>query len=145
MLLHDKTITKTEYPLVWKKRALYFLAFLLFLAVEVLIALFVHDRFVRPYIGDVLVVVVLYCFVRIFLPQGGRWLPILLFIFATGVEFLQYLNIVEWLHLSGNVFMRILIGSVFDVKDIICYGVGCAILQAAELLKAEIFKVSEKI
>ena len=136
MLLHDENLTKTEYPLVWKKRALYFLAFLLFLAVEVFIALFVHDRFIRPYIGDVLVVVVLYCLVRIFLPQGCRWLPIILFIFATGVEFLQYLNIVEWLHLSGNIFMRILIGSVFDVKDIICYGVGCATLQILELHKS---------
>lgn len=123
--------------LVLKKRGFYFLAFLFFLAIEVFIALFVHDSFVRPYVGDALVVVVLYCFVRIFLPDRCRWLPMIIFVFATGVEFLQYLNIVEWLKLSDNVFMRILIGSVFDMKDIICYGVGCVILQVAELLKRE--------
>lgn len=132
-----------------KKRWLYLAAFLLFLAVEVWIALFVHDRFVRPYIGDVLVVVVLYCFVRIFLPDRCKWLPVPIFLFAAGVEFLQYLNIVELLHLSDNAFMRVLIGSVFDGKDIICYGVGCAILQAAELFhsfrKADKYAPKEKL
>lgn len=121
--------------LSWKKRGLYFLAFVLFLAIEVFIALFIHDGFVRPYVGDVLVVAVLYCFVRIFLPDRCRWLPILIFVFAAGVEFLQYLHIVEWLKLSDNAFARIVVGSVFDVADIICYGVGCMILQMAELIK----------
>ena len=118
-----------------KRRILYFLAFLLLLAIEVFIALFIHDNFVRPYIGDVLVVVTLYFFVRIVLPDGCRWLPLFIFIFATGVEMLQYLNILQWLELSDNTFMRVLLGSVFDVKDIICYGVGCAVLQIALLLK----------
>ena len=43
-----------------KKRAFYAAAFLILLAIEVLIALFVHDRFVRPYLGDVIVVIVVY-------------------------------------------------------------------------------------
>lgn len=118
-----------------KRRILYFVAFLIFLAIEVFIALFIHDSFVRPYIGDVLVVVTLYFFVRIFLPDRCRWLPLYIFVFAVGVEILQYFNIVEWLKLSDNTFMRILVGSVFDVKDIICYGVGCAVLQIAEQFK----------
>lgn len=118
-----------------KKRIIYFLIFLLFLTIEILIALFVHDRFVRPYIGDVLVVVVLYFLVRVLLPEGYIWLPVFLFVFATGVEFMQYLNLVEMLGLSDNKIMRILLGSVFDVKDIVCYGVGCAVLQMWELLQ----------
>ncbi|MBD5528241.1 MAG: DUF2809 domain-containing protein [Lachnospiraceae bacterium] len=97
-----------------------------------MIALFVHDRFVRPYIGDVLVVVVLYFLVRTLLLERCRWLPLFIFIFAVGVEFLQYLNLVELMGLSGNRFMRILLGSVFDFKDIVCYGVGCAGLQAGQ-------------
>ena len=51
------------------KRVFYLLATIVLIAVEVLIALFVHDNFVRPYIGDVIVVVVIYCFVRIFVPE----------------------------------------------------------------------------
>ncbi|MCW5910752.1 MAG: DUF2809 domain-containing protein [Cyclobacteriaceae bacterium] len=34
---------------------------------EVLIALFVHDSFIRPYVGDVLVVILIYCFVKSFI------------------------------------------------------------------------------
>lgn len=114
------------------KRIKYFLAFGLLLAVEVLIALYVHDRFVRPYIGDVLVVMVLYFFVRIFVPDRCPWLPFWIFVFAVSVEVLQYFRIVERMGLSDIAFMRILVGSVFDVKDIICYGAGCLILQIAQ-------------
>ena len=120
-----------------KKRIIYLLVFLLFLTIEILIALFVHDQFVRPYIGDMLVVVVLYFLVRVLLPEGYIWLPAFLFVFATGVEILQYFNLVELLGLSGNKFMRVLLGSVFDVKDIVCYGVGGAVLQMWELFIKE--------
>lgn len=54
------------------KRIVNSTAFIVLLAVEIFIALFVHDSVVRPYIGDVLVVIVLYFFVRIFLPEGRR-------------------------------------------------------------------------
>ena len=42
---------------VFKRRIVYALIALGLLAVEVLIALFVHDNFIRPYVGDVLVTV----------------------------------------------------------------------------------------
>ena len=56
-----------------KKRFFNFILFMIFLVIEVLIALYVHDDFVRPYLGDVLVVVVLYFFVRIWIPEKYRW------------------------------------------------------------------------
>lgn len=114
------------------KRIVNSTAFIVLLAVEIFIALFVHDSFVRPYIGDVLVVIVLYYFIRIFLPEGCRWLPAAIFVFAVFVEILQYFRLVERLELSDNLFLRVLIGSVFDVKDIVCYGVGCLILAVIE-------------
>lgn len=122
-----------------KKRIIYFGVFLLLLIIEVLIALFIHDRFVRPYIGDVLVVMVLYFLARVFLPEGCRGLTLIIFIFATGVEVLQYFNLVELLGLSDNRFMRTLLGAVFDFKDIVCYGVGCAVLQVGQLICARAF------
>lgn len=42
------------------KRIGYAIATVILLLTEVLIALYVHDAFVRPYIGDVLVVIVIY-------------------------------------------------------------------------------------
>lgn len=115
-----------------KKRLVYlFLTFLL-LAIEVFIALFVHDNFVRPYIGDVLVTVLICLFLRIFLQRGVKLLPLYVFIFAAGVEVLQYFQIVEVLGLADNRFLSILIGSVFDVKDVVCYGIGCVLFFLGE-------------
>ncbi len=44
----------------------YFLLFIALLIIEILIALYVHDEIVRPYIGDVLVSILVYCFVKAF-------------------------------------------------------------------------------
>lgn len=111
-----------------KKRFFNFILFMIFLAIEVLIALYVHDDFVRPYLGDVLVVVVLYFFVRIWIPEKYRWLPGVIFVFAAAVEVLQYFRLVEILGVENNVFLRTILGSTFDFKDIVCYGAGCLLL-----------------
>lgn len=115
-----------------KKRFFNFILFMIFLAIEVLIALYVHDDFVRPYLGDVLVVVVLYFFVRIWIPEKYRWLPGAIFVFAAAVEVLQYFRLVEILGVENNVFLRTILGSTFDFKDIVCYGVGCLLLGFCE-------------
>ena len=108
-----------------KKRLCYIIATIILIVVEVLIALFVHDKFIRPYVGDVLVVVVIYTFIRCFIPEKIKLLPLYVFIFAAGVELLQYIQIVKILGLQDNPFFATLIGTTFDVKDIVCYGVGC--------------------
>lgn len=118
-----------------KKRGLYFLATFLLIGIEVCIALFVDDNFVRPYIGDVLVVIPIYTLIRVFVPDKLKLLPLYIFIFAVGVEILQYFQIVHRLGLENNTFMRVLIGSVFDIKDILCYGIGCAVLGVFEYRK----------
>ena len=117
-----------------RKRFAYAIMTLVLIAVEVLIALFVHDAFVRPYLGDVLVVIVLYTLIRTAIPEKYSFLPLYVFLFAAGVEVLQLLHIVEWLGLGDNPFFRVLIGSVFDLKDILCYAVGCLALGGYELV-----------
>lgn len=111
-----------------KKRITYIILTILLLAIEVFIALFVHDRFIRPYVGDVLVVIVLYTFIRIFVPERIKMLPVYLFGFAVLVELAQYFRIVERLGLEDNRFFSVLIGSVFDIKDVICYAVGTILI-----------------
>ena len=99
-----------------------------------MIALFVHDRFIRPYFGDMLVVVVIYTFVRIFIPEKYRLLPLFVFIFSAAIEIFQFFEIVQRLGLGENIFLRTLLGSTFDLKDIVCYAVGCAALGIYEIL-----------
>lgn len=121
-----------------KKRIAYGIATVVLFVIELLIALFVHDKFIRPYVGDVLVVVLIYTFVRMLLPEGVRLLPLYIFLFAAGVEVLQYFKIAEVLGLSDNRILSVVIGSVFDVKDIVCYGVGCGLLFVYEYAKEKI-------
>ena len=118
-----------------KKRILYAVATLFLLLIEVIIALYVHDDYIRPYVGDVLVVIVIYTFIRIIVPEKCKLIPLFLFIFAAGVELLQLANIVEILGVADNKFLKILIGSVFDIKDIVCYAVGCVILCMYEWIR----------
>ena len=128
-------MSKAIYCLRTNKRSFYLAMTVFWLAVEVVIACYVHDRFIRPYVGDVLVVVVVYCFVRIWVPQGVRLLPLYVFLFAAGVEVLQYFHLVELLGVGNNTFLRVVLVSVFDVKDILCYGIGCVFLEGFERVK----------
>ena len=109
-----------------RKRLFYLIATLAILAVEVFIGVFVHDSFVRPFIGDVLVVILIYTFIRIFIPEKVRLLPLYVFLFAVVIELLQLIRIVEILGLQDNKIMSTVIGTSFDIRDILCYFVGCA-------------------
>lgn len=117
-----------------RRRVAYLVATLVLLVVEVLIALFVHDNFVRPYVGDMLVVVVIYAFLRSFTQEKCWLLPLWIFVFAVCVEILQYFRIVRLLGLSDNRFMRVLIGGTFDWKDVACYAFGCTLLLLWEFV-----------
>jgi len=111
----------------------YLAASIIVFIIDLIIALHVHDRIIRPYIGDMLVVVVVYCFVRVFVPRGMKRLPLYVFLFAVCVEVLQYFRLAEMLRLQGNAAARIILGSVFDWKDIACYGAGCLLIQIYEI------------
>ena len=107
----------------------FFLSFALFF-IELLIALYLHDSIIRPYIGDILVVILVYCAVRTFF-QGIKLLPLYVFFFAVSVEIIQLFNIASLLNLEHNA-IRIAIGSTFDWSDILCYFIGallCACIQ----------------
>ena len=117
-----------------KKRIGYGVATLGIFSLELFIALFVRDNFIRPYVGDMLVVVLVYTCVRVLFPEKPRLLPLYVFLFAAGVESLQGMRIVELLGLQDNRFFSVLIGTTFDWKDIICYGVGCVLLGVWEVV-----------
>ena len=103
------------------KRLFYLIGFAIILAVEIIIGMYVHDRFVRPYMGDALVVVLIYCFIRIFIPKGLSQLPFYVFAFACFIEVLQYFQLVD-----------IILGSTFDLKDIVSYAGGYVFILLVE-------------
>lgn len=112
-------------------RLVYFLSFFLLLLGEILIGVFVHDQFVRPYLGDALVTVLLCCLLRCIWPEQPKLLPLYVFLFSAAVECLQLWNFADRMHIT-NRFLRTLIGTTFDWKDIVCYFCGCLLFGAAE-------------
>lgn len=108
-----------------KQRIVYAAIFALLLLVEIGIALFVHDRFIRPYFGDVLVTVLLCCLCRVVIPKGMPLLPVYVFLFAVFVELTQYFDLVGLLGWEDNTLMATIMGRSFSLWDIVCYGAGC--------------------
>lgn len=115
------------------------LASLIF-GIEVLIAIYVNDNFVRPYLGDVLVVILIYCFLKSFLKLPVLVAALLVLAFAFAIEFLQFLHLVEKLGLEKSKMARTVIGTSFAWIDLLAYIVGIAIVLIAEKywLKKEI-------
>lgn len=107
------------------KRILYGSIFCGLLATEVCIALFVNDSFIRPYVGDMLVTLLLCCLCRVIIPNKVCLLPLYVFAFAACVEIGQYFDLVALLGLADNRFLSILMGRTFSWIDLICYAVGC--------------------
>jgi hypothetical protein len=106
----------------------YFSATIFLLLVEVFIGVFVHDGFVRPFGGDVLVVILIYCLVKSVWNVPETKTAIAVFGFACLVEGLQYLHIVDQLGLRKYPLLAIIIGTSFAWEDILAYAAGCVIV-----------------
>lgn len=107
------------------KRLIYATVFCVLMIMEICIALFVHDVFVRPYVGDMLVTLLLCCMARMVFPEKMRLLPLFVFLFAACVEIGQYFDMVAVLGLADNRILSIALGRTFSWMDLVCYAVGC--------------------
>ncbi|EOR20475.1 hypothetical protein A500_16975 [Clostridium sartagoforme AAU1] len=99
-----------------------------------------HDNFIRPYIGDILVIILMYTFIRGVIDKKIKILPIYLFLFASFVEVMQYFKVIELLNLENNKVASIIMGTSFDIKDILCYFIGSMILIIYENISLRINK-----
>lgn len=113
-----------------------FLIAVIIFIIEVLIALYITDNFVRPYVGDVLVVILIYYFVKAFIniPIGPLALGTLLFSYL--IETLQYFQFVKLIGLGDNKLANVVLGNYFAWEDIIAYTIGVGIVLMAERRKA---------
>ncbi|MCR4682640.1 MAG: DUF2809 domain-containing protein [Clostridiales bacterium] len=116
-----------------RKRLLFAAAAVILLAVEILIGLFVHDSFVRPYLGDTIVVILLWCIVRIVIPDKCVWLSAAVFVLAVLVEISQIFPLCDVLGIE-NRLLRVLMGTSFAWGDIVAYLAGCTPTLAVDLI-----------
>ena len=100
-------------------------------SLEVFIALRVRDAFVRPYLGDVMVVVLMYLALKTVLRAPTAWLAGAALAIACLVEALQALPLVDVLGIDNRV-LRVALGTTFSWTDVLCYAVGAALVVAVE-------------
>lgn len=108
---------------------------LIIFIVEVLIATVFKDiLFVRAYLGDVFVVMLMYYFVKAFVIINPTKLIIGLVVFSFIIEFLQYFHFGELLGFKDNKLVMIVLGNSFSWIDILCYLVGGIVLYLIEVV-----------
>jgi hypothetical protein len=105
-------------------RITYILFVVVLLIVEVIIFTLVEDNFINFYVNKVLIIILLYCFIRIFIPQKIRLLPLYVFLFACEIELLQYFYYYKFLGLTKDPIMKAVVGTPSIWLDILCYAIG---------------------
>jgi len=109
-----------------------FFIFLFILFVEIIIALFIRDCIIRPYGGDVLVIVMMYYFLKATTTIRPLNILVGVFLFACLIEVAQYFNFVEIIGLKDNKIANIIIGNSFSPGDILAYVFGVIIVVLIE-------------
>jgi hypothetical protein len=102
----------------------YFWLTLALFGTEVLIAGYLHDTIIRPYGGDFLVVILVYCFIKTFA----------VLIFSYLIEVSQYFNLVNALGWGNSKFARLILGTSFSIIDLLTYTLGIASVIIIEKL-----------
>jgi len=113
------------------RRHYFIIAALLFL-IEVLIAVYVNDRIIRPYVGDFIVVIFLYCLVRAFLNAAVLKVALGVLLFAYLVELLQYFDFIETIGLRSSKLANVVLGNHFEWIDILAYTLGIVLVILVE-------------
>ena len=115
-----------------RDRLIYSAVFVLLLFAEIMLGLFVHDSFIRPYLGDTLAVMLLWATLRILIPRKAVWISWAVFGFALLVELSQIIPLADLLGIE-NRLLRIIMGTSFSAEDILAYFIGCILTFIIDL------------
>lgn len=107
------------------------LTLLLFL-LEALIAVYLKTGFIRHTVGDFLVVILIYCFFKIFIEDNHLIIALSVLAFAFIIEFLQLTNYLELFNLQDNYLAKLILGSSFHISDLVAYTLGIITIIALE-------------
>ena len=113
-------------------RPSYALAAFAVFAIEVGIALFVHDGLVRPFLGDSLAVVLVYLMLRAFTALRVAPAVAAALAVACAVEFGQLFGLLDLLGLRASPVARVVLGTGFDGMDFAAYAAGGLCVLAVE-------------
>jgi len=112
---------------------IYFTGFTLLFVIEVIIAFFLKDGFVRHTVGDFLVVILLYCLFKSFLKTHTLNLAILTLGIAYLIEFLQLTAFLNYLGLKQNKWANLVFGNTFSIQDLVANTLGIVVVLFIEI------------
>ena len=116
------------------KRAIYFLIFLFLLGVEIAIATYLKTGFIRAYLGDLLVVILLYCLLMSTLKPSVKRGLILTLAIAFAIELLQLVNLTKFFPQEYKQLATLVLGSHFSWLDLLMYVLGIVVAGITELV-----------
>lgn len=112
-----------------KYRLIYLsLTIISFLICIFIVKWFSHQPFIRGFIGDVVVMALIYFFIKTFYHFQPIKLTISVLILAYTIEILQSTQLLVILGLEHNRLAKLVLGSVFDVFDLIAYTLGAVLV-----------------
>ena len=109
----------------------YFYLAILLLLVEIAIAKYMGG-WVRHYIGDVLVVILIYSGLMSIINFNKKTVILFTLIFAFAIEFSQYFKLADRLGFEQGSVAYIVLGNTFSVADLVCYAIGCLLILLVE-------------
>lgn len=115
----------------------YLILTLILFITEVLIGVYLHDRLIRPFGGDLLVVILIYCLIKSLFKTPWLKTAFGTLIFSYIVEISQYFNLLSYLNLQNSKVAGILLGHSFSWGDMLCYTIGISIVISIELLYSQ--------
>ncbi|MBL8021849.1 MAG: DUF2809 domain-containing protein [Leptospirales bacterium] len=98
-----------------------------------IVLLFSKQPFVRGFVGDTLIVVLLYCLAKTLCDVSSWKLAMAVLIFSFTIEGIQFLRLAELLGISKEPLVRLTIGAYFDPLDLLAYLLGTASIYLVDL------------
>jgi hypothetical protein len=98
-----------------------------------IVLLFGGNLFVRGFIGDIIVILLIYFFMKVFYDFKALNLTVCVLALAFLTEFLQDLKLITFLGLQHNAAARIILGAVFDPFDLIAYVIGAVLVYIIDM------------
>lgn len=115
----------------------YGLSFLGLLGLETLIALYGERNFVRPFLGDVLVIGLIYAFLQMILLAPARRMVIGVVSLAFLIEIGQWFDFVALLGLQDSRVASVVLGRTFSWLDFLAYVTGGGLVLWLERSRRE--------
>ncbi|MBN9418893.1 MAG: DUF2809 domain-containing protein [Candidatus Eremiobacteraeota bacterium] len=107
----------------------YALATLILLATEVFIALKVHDRFIRPFVGDALVVILVYTALQTLFLKSKKTMAHISLAIAFLIETLQAVDFAAYLGADRHPWLSVILGRTFSPDDYLAYLAGYGVIR----------------